>query len=730
MSNLDFDGLLHKAQVIATTQRNELIMTETLLLVLVNDDDRINEIIKNAGGDTDGIANDLEHYLNVHVPKAPTVEVSKAVQRILSEHAVKKTAGGQERHDMILSTFRSVIEEVDSECMTILVNHGVNPSKLANEMKSGETEAMDAADQAILEEYCTNLNESAKEGKILPLIGRDKELGELAETMMRMKTNNAILVGESGVGKTAIGEGLALNITEGKVKPSLKDSIVWQLDVSGLIAGARYRGDFEERLKAILGALSKTEKPILFIDEIHSIVAAGAGGGEGGSAMSLANMLKPALQSGAIRFVGTTTADEFRKHLEKDKALLRRFEKLYVAEPTVAEAKLILRGIAPKFEEYHNVKYDLAALDTAVELTDKYVHDRKLPDKAIAIMDKAAAKWRANATDTIEKYITVDMIDEQIAKVAHIPTKAIQDSEEDKMLNLETNILKKVFGQTEAVTELVDAIRIAKAGLKEPHKPVGSFLAIGPTGVGKTELAKQLADELNLNLVRFDMSEFMDKHSSSKFIGSPAGYVGYEEEGQMIKAMDDNPQGCVLLLDEIEKADPSIFNMLLQVLDDGRMTSSKGKVISFKNTVIIMTSNAGSQEAAQGTIGFNKAENNDEDVQNAAVARLFAPEFRNRLDGVLQFKKLDKVHIGHIVDKFIGILNGMCADKNVTVVLQHEAKEWFIENGYEPAMGARPLQRLINKELKKPLSRAMLHGNLRNGGVLNVTMVGGKLTLV
>lgn len=728
MSKLNFDSLLANAEHFALQYRHEFITSETLLMILARDDSRIRDIIQKTGGNPDNVVTDIINYFDNTMPKGGnrTIELSLAVQRLIVEETAKKMASNdpnyEANHDSIMNTFVAIVNDSESNALQILMNQGVDKTALMQQIKNDKDEMHNAADMAVLEEFCTNLNEQAKNNKITPLIGRDKELVTLAQTLARMKKNNAILVGEAGVGKTAIGEGLAYNIVNGDVKPILLDATVWQLDVAGLIAGARYRGDFEERLKSILSALGKTEKPILFIDEIHSIVSAGAGGGENGSAMNLGNLLKGALQDTDIRFVGTTTADEYRKHLEKDKALVRRFKKIQIVEPTIEECKEILRGIAPSYEKYHNVKYDLDGLDTAVELTSKYIHDKQLPDKAIDVMDGVAARYRAGATDNIEKEITVEMIEEEIGAVAHIQTTTIKESEENKILNLEANIKKKVFGQDDAVQSLVDSIRISKAGLLSPDRPIGNFLAVGPTGVGKTEVAKQLAEEMGVELVRFDMSEFMEKHSASKFVGTTAGYVGYEEEGQLIKAIDDNPGGCVLLLDEIEKANPDIFNLLLQVMDAGRLTSGKGKTVNFKNVVLIMTSNAGSADAEKNSLGFMTTDSNTESTQTDALNKLLAPEFRNRLDATLHFNKLSEENIGHIVDKFIGELNVLAGNRNVAVQLSEEAKEWLVEHGYEPTMGARPMARLIQSKIKKPLSIAMLHGSLKDGGTFNVTV--------
>lgn len=581
----------------------------------------------------------------------------------------------------------------------------------------------------ILAKYCDDLNEKAKELKIDPLIGREDEVFSLSKTMARRTKNNAVLVGEPGVGKTAIAEGLAKLIHEGTVPEILNDARVYSLNMGSLLAGTRFRGDFEERVEMVLQALeikADEEKPILFIDEIHMIMGAGSGGQ---GSMDVNNLLKPALTKGKLRCIGSTTWDEYRKHFEKDRALLRRFQALPVEEPSVDDAKRILRGVASYYEEYHGLKYEPEALDAAVDLTHRYVQNRFLPDKAIDIIDAAAAHQRVVPAEQRVEIIGLSNIEEEVSKVAKIPPKTVHEDESDKLARLEKDLRENVFGQEQAVEVVTEAVIQARAGLREPDKPLGSYLFTGPTGVGKTELAKQLAKTLGISLIRYDMSEYMEKHTVAKLIGAPPGYVGFDDgqagAGKLVNDIEKTPH-CVLLLDEMEKAHPDVYNVLLQVMDNATLTSSNGKSVSFKNVIIIMTSNAGASELEKNRIGFGDGDNSGDD--ESIIKKTFTPEFRNRLDAIVKFNKLKTNHIMLVVDKFIKELNDLGQAKNVIIDLDNEAREWLANEGFDSKMGARPLKRKISEHIKKPLSREMLFGSLKNGGTAYFTVKDNSLT--
>lgn len=586
---------------------------------------------------------------------------------------------------------------------------GVNGEQAAPAAITSREEA-----ERFLEKYCTNLNKVAAESKIDPLIGRTEEVSHIIQIVARRTKNNVALVGEPGVGKTAIAEGLALKIVRKEVPTAIEKSTVFSLDIGNLVAGTRFRGDFEERMKQVLKALEYIDDAILFIDEIHTIM--GAGAGSQGS-LDVANLLKPALAKGTLRCIGATTLEEYRKHFEKDRALQRRFKRVDVDEPSVADTKLILRGLRTAYEEFHGVKFTDAALDAAVDLTYRYVTNAQLPDKAIDVIDNAGARQRVAPEDVRLSTIDVREIEFEVSKVAKIPAQEVQEDETEKLLRLEGDLRSKVFDQDEAITALTDAVYVSRAGLRDTNKPAGSYLFTGPTGVGKTEVARQLADTLGIPLIKYDMSEFMEKHSVSKLIGSPPGYVGYGEggagNGKLINDVDSHPH-CVLLLDEIEKAHPDVFNILLQVMDDGKLTNSAGKSVPFRNVILIMTSNAGAKDAQRNRIGFGKLENTDGDL--STINDTFSPEFRNRLDAVVRFKRLSPEGIRKVVDKFLSVLVSQSADRNVAIDVSEEAKNWLAAKGYDPRMGARPLARVIHENIKIPLAKLMLTGPLRNGG--------------
>jgi ATP-dependent Clp protease ATP-binding subunit ClpA len=579
-----------------------------------------------------------------------------------------------------------------------------------------------------LKKYSADLNQLAKDGKIDPLIGRAEEVDQIVQITARRTKNNCILVGDSGVGKTAVVEGLALKIVAGEVPEILKDSIIYALDIGSLVAGTRFRGDFEERMKMVLKSLTYLPDSILFIDEIHTIMDAGSGSK---GSLDVANLLKPALAKGQLRCIGSTTSEEYRKHIEKDRAIVRRFKKVMIDEPSPEVTKVILRGLKASYENFHGVTFTDEAIDAAVDLTHKYVTTSLLPDKAIDIIDNAGARQRILPVELRKTEIGSHEIEQEVSRITKIPAKEIAESEETVMLRLETDLKNAVFGQNDAIDVLVDSVFIARAGLRDIKKPAGNYLFIGPTGVGKTEMARQLAKSLNIPLVKFDMSEYMEKHSVSKFIGAPPGYVGFGEGGAgngiLINAIDTNPS-CVLLLDEIEKAHDDIFNVLLQVMDDARLTSSGGKTVNFRNVILIMTSNAGIASFDKNPLGFVDSE--IAEVDEKAIKNLFRPEFRNRLDSIVKFNRLRPENMVRIVDKFITELEDLSASRNVKINIQQDAREWLAKEGYDPAMGARPLARVINDNIKKPLSRLMLLGPLKEeGGIAMVTLRDGKLSV-
>jgi ATP-dependent Clp protease ATP-binding subunit ClpA len=567
-----------------------------------------------------------------------------------------------------------------------------------------------------LADFCVNLNEKAKNGKIDPLIGRDAELRRTIQVLCRRSKNNPIYVGDAGVGKTAIAEGLARKIVEGSVPEVLRGATIYALDMGSLLAGTRYRGDFEERLKAVMKELEKHPDAILFIDEIHTVIGAGA---TSGGALDASNLLKPALASGNMRCIGSTTYKEYRQFFEKDRALVRRFQKIDVAEPTIPDAIEIVKGLRPYFEDYHKLKYTDDALKAAVELSARYINDRKLPDKAIDVIDETGASQMLLIESERKALIDVEDIEQTIATMARIPPKSVSKSDTEMLASLEANLKRVVFGQDLAISALASAIKLARAGLREPEKPIGSYLFTGPTGVGKTEVAKQLADTLGVELLRFDMSEYMERHTVSRLIGAPPGYVGFDQGGLLTDGVDQHPH-CVVLLDEIEKAHPDLFNILLQVMDHGKLTDHNGKKIDFRNVVLIMTTNAGASDAAKDAIGFGRGKREGEDEE--AIKKLFTPEFRNRLDATISFAPLGRATIDKVVEKFVLELEAQLGDRDVTFDLTPEATRWLGEKGYDDAFGARPLARVIQDNIKKPLADEILFGKLKGGGTVRVLL--------
>lgn len=756
--------IIDRAIQIAERYDHEYVTLEHLLSAILQDQ-RVIEVLSEIGVNLSDISADLVSHFNsgalgkAHgMPPRQTLPLSRVVQRAVTQalfsgrHSIRAV-------DMLLSLLAE--KEADCHAVYFLAKNNVDAfdvktaiahddlldddedeaTSKTEELPGGEAEGDEDGEKGpkkskserLLEKFCVNLNEHALAGKIDPLIGRETEVASLILTTARRTKNNVVLVGEPGVGKTVVVEGLAKMIAEGQVPEALNGSIVYSLEIGALLAGTKFRGDMEERIKQILDAIEKVgeEKnitPILFIDEIHTIMGAGAGSS---GALDVANLLKPALAKGKLRCIGGTTYEEYRKHFEKDRALLRRFQKLDILEPSVEDAKRILAGLSNVYAEYHGISYTEEALNAAVELTARYVTDRMLPDKAIDVIDAAGARQKiapeAERLDTI----TVELIEEEVSRIAKIPARSVKEDETEKLGHLEEDLHKTVFGQDQAIDAVVDAVFMSRAGLRDPNKPQGNYLFAGPTGAGKTELAKQLALTLGIPLHRFDMSEYMEKHSVSKFIGSPPGYVGFGDgqagSGLLTNAVENSPH-CVLLIDEVEKAHPDIFNIFLQVMDNGQLTNSAGKTVNFRNVILIMTSNAGASELQKNTLGFgeNSVSGNDDKV----IERMFAPEFRNRLDAIVKFSALKQENMLRIVEKFIGQLNAQAGEKGVIIDLDDEAKNYLARKGYDPKMGARPLGRLIQNELTKPLSRMMLFGELKQGGTAKVTVISDVLVIV
>jgi ATP-dependent Clp protease ATP-binding subunit ClpA len=572
--------------------------------------------------------------------------------------------------------------------------------------------------EGALEAYCVNLNRKARDGRIDPLIGREAEVLRTIQVLCRRHKNNPLLVGDPGVGKTAIAEGLARKIVQGDVPDVLAGATVFALDMGSLLAGTRYRGDFEERLKQVVKEIENHKNAILFIDEIHTVIGAGA---TSGGAMDASNLLKPALAQGALRCIGSTTYKEYRQYFEKDRALVRRFQKIDVNEPSVPDAIEIIKGLKPYFEEFHKIRYTNDALKAAVELSVRYIHDRKLPDKAIDVIDETGAAQMLLAENKRKKTIGLKEIESTIATMARVPPKTVSKDDAEVLAHLDETLRRVVYGQDKAIQALTSAIKLARAGLRDAEKPIGCYLFSGPTGVGKTEAARQLSTSLGIELVRFDMSEYMERHTVSRLIGAPPGYVGFDQGGLLTDAIDQHPH-CVLLLDEIEKAHPDLYNILLQVMDHGKLTDHNGKTIDFRNVILIMTTNAGAADLARTPIGFTRTRKDLDDSE--AINRLFAPEFRNRLDAIVPFGHLPVDVIKRVVDKFIMQLEAQLADRNVTIELTDEARDWLVEHGYDEAMGARPMSRVIHQAIKTPLADEVLFGRLKNGGAVRVVVVG------
>jgi ATP-dependent Clp protease ATP-binding subunit ClpA len=737
--------LVNKANEYALDMGHQYVTSEHLLMALTDNADivmmlqELNVNVKELASNTMLFLNSQSPFKSQRKPML-TVDLQKLVQHAVA-NVVMSNRRKAEASDMLLAL--ALMDPAKIPASALLANHGLDvfelkkllvgdslsdtdtineddPSTSATQRSSSKPNATQA--KKILEKFCINLNERAKNSKIDPLIGRFEEVEKMALTLNRRTKNNLVLVGAPGTGKTAIAEGLALKIVKGEVAKKLQKSTVWSLDLGALIAGTKFRGDFEERMKQVIWSLEAVESPILFIDEIHQIMGAGSGGH---SAMDVANLMKPALARGTLRCIGSTTDEEYHKHFEKDRALQRRFQRLDIFEPSLEDSKKILRGLAAIYESHHGVSYTDEALDAAVELSHKYMHNKYLPDKAIDVIDQAGSRINLLSENNASTVIDKLQIEEEISKLVNIPSVNVNEDESQKLSRLDLELKLNVFGQEPAMEELGAAVILSKAGLRENGKPLGCYLFSGPTGTGKTESARTLAKVLGIPLIKIDMSEFMEKHSVSKLIGAPPGYVGYESEGRLIQEIEKNPS-CVLLLDEIEKAHPDVFNILLQVMDDARLTSSKGKTVRFDNVYLIMTTNAGATENEKNGIGFLTSAR---DADDRTIKELFSPEFRNRLDAIVKFAKLGMDHILLIVDKFVNQLNLLTVNKNVKVIISDAAKKWIAEKGYDPARGARPMNTVIKDHIKKPLSQEILFGRLKTGGVVEVDMKNNELQL-
>ncbi|MBT5666600.1 MAG: ATP-dependent Clp protease ATP-binding subunit ClpA [Rhodospirillaceae bacterium] len=745
MLSRNLEESLHRALALANEHRHEYATLEHLLHALTEDTDAVS-VLRACGVDIDKLRKDLSEYLEGELDMLVASQVedprpTAGFQRVLQRAAIHVQSSGREEvtgANVLVAMFSEreshAVYYLQAQDMTRFdavnyISHGI--AKVSSEGAEAEVNGADedASAEAVnkkgtesLDAYCVNLNKKARDGKIDPLIGRATEVDRTIQVLCRRTKNNPLYVGDPGVGKTAIAEGLARRIENGDVPEVLESDVIYSLDMGALLAGTRYRGDFEERLKAVISELEDLPGAILFIDEIHTIIGAGA---TSGGAMDASNLLKPALQSGTLRCIGSTTYKEFRNHFEKDRALVRRFQKIDVREPSVADTIKILQGLKPYYEEHHKIRYTAEALKTAVELSAKYMNDRKLPDKAIDVIDEVGASQMLVAPSKRKKTIGVKDVEAVVAMMARIPPKQVSRNDRDSLKNLERDLKTVVFGQDEAIGSLVTAIKMSRAGLREPEKPIGSYLFSGPTGVGKTEVARQLAMTMGIELTRFDMSEYMERHSVSRLIGAPPGYVGFDQGGLLTDAVDQNPHS-VLLLDEIEKAHPDLFNILLQVMDHGKLTDHNGKNVDFRNVILIMTTNAGAADLAKPAMGFARDEREGEDEE--AINRMFSPEFRNRLDATIGFNGLSREIVHLVVDKFIMELEGQLADRNVSIELNDDAREWLAEKGYDKKFGARPLSRVIQEHVKKPLAEELLFGKLSKGGIVAVGLEDDVLT--
>ena len=730
MLNRELEDTLSAAFQAAKEKRHEFITVEHLLLALLENYEA-HQVLAACGANFDGIRKNLADFIEETTPllsdTLPDLDTQPTLgfQRVL-QRAVFHVQSSGKNEVTGANVLVAIFSEQESQAVYILQQHGIERIDTVNYIAHGiskmsehehdnsetplEGDSTDNKEDSPLRKYAVNLNVEAEKGLIDPLVGRDSEVERVVQILSRRRKNNPLLVGEAGVGKTAIAEGLAKLIVESKVPDVIKESVVYSLDLGALLAGTKYRGDFEKRLKGLLNEIKELPKAILFIDEIHTII--GAGAASGGS-MDASNLLKPLLSSGQIRCIGSTTFQEFRGIFEKDRALARRFQKVDVLEPSIDDTYAILRGLKQRFEEHHELTYSDEALKAAAELAGRYINDKHMPDKAIDVIDEAGAYQRLLPEELRKKVIDVEDVEAIVAKIARIPPKSVSASDKSQLAKLDTNLKMVVLGQDEAIDTLSSAIKLSRAGLKEPNKPVGCFLFAGPTGVGKTEVTQQLARVMGIELVRFDMSEYMERHTVSRLIGAPPGYVGYDQGGLLTEAVTKSPH-CVLLLDEIEKAHPEVFNLLLQVMDNGTLTDNNGRKADFRNVILVMTTNAGAQDMSRASIGFTKQNHATDGIE--AIKKMFTPEFRNRLDGIIQFKPLDPSIIKGVVDKFFAELQVQLDDKHVVLHLTDAARTWFAEKGYDEQMGARPMKRLIQEKLKKPLAEMILFGELAEEG--------------
>ena len=727
---------IHRALTLATDRKHELATLEHLLLALLEDKDAI-AVITACDVDIEPLRADVKNYLDEDLSSLRIEDFEEArptagFHRVIQRAVIHVQSSGREEvtgANALVALFAEreshavyFLQERDMTRYDVVnyISHGISKSGDAVPKKStGGTEDIgedETKQKDPLQEYTVNLNQKASDGEIDPLIGRDDEVERCIMVLSRRRKNNPLLVGDPGVGKTAIAEGIARRIVNNKVPNILKNATIYSLDMGALLAGTRYRGDFEERLKLVMKKLQEIDDAVLFIDEIHTIIGAGA---TSGGAMDASNLLKPALQSGKLRCMGSTTYKEYRQHFEKDRALSRRFLKIDVSEPSSDDAVKILMGLKSYFEKFHDIKYTNAAIKASVDLSVRHITDRKLPDKAIDIIDEAGARTKLVEEKSRKKKIDVKEIESVVAKIARIPPKSISRDDEKALKSLPIDLKRVVFGQDKAIEQVSSAVKLARAGLREPNKPIGSYLFAGPTGVGKTEVAKQLAMTQGLELLRFDMSEYMERHTVSRLIGAPPGYVGYDQGGLLTDAVNQNPHS-ILLLDEIEKAHPDIYNILLQVMDNGFLTDSNGRKVDFRNVIIIMTTNAGAADASKAEIGFGRGYKSDE--QGIAIKRRFSPEFRNRLDAVISFSALTPSDIAKVVDKFIIQLEAQLADRKIEFEVTKTANLWLANKGYDKRYGARPLGRTIQEFIKKPLADEILFGKLKSGGLVKISV--------
>ena len=746
MLSKDLEKSLNGVAQEASIKRHEFVTVEHLLLALLGNDEAVNVLV-NVGTDVEQLRGEVEKYIDDTTPTLETgdeergTQTTLGFQRVVSRALFHVQSSGH-KEVTGANVLVAIFSEQESQAVYLLKSQGVSRIDVVNFISHGISKIDDAgepeddaelanADEgegerraSALESFATNLNEEAKAGRIDPLVGRDEEVERAIQILCRRRKNNPLLVGESGVGKTAIAEGLAKRIVDAQVPDVVAESTIYALDLGALVAGTKYRGDFEKRFKAVLGELKKQQGSILFIDEIHTIIGAGAASG---GVMDASNLLKPLLTSGQLRCMGSTTYQEFRGIFDKDRALSRRFQKIDVVEPDIDDTYRILKGLKSRFEDHYNLRYTDRALRTASELAARYINDRFMPDKAIDVIDEAGAAQQLQPPSRRKKSIGVTDVEQVVAKIARIPSSQVTASDKASLRDLDSNLKMAVFGQNEAIDQLATAIKLSRAGLKSGEKPIGSFLFAGPTGVGKTEVCKQLAHTMGVELLRYDMSEYMERHTVSRLIGAPPGYVGFDQGGLLTEAVTKHPHSIVLL-DEVEKAHPEVFNLLLQVMDHGTLTDNNGRKADFRNVVLVMTTNAGAQEMNRASIGFSEQDNSTDGME--VIKRLFTPEFRNRLDAIVQFSSLNVEVVKTVVDKFLTELQAQLDEKRVTLEVDDAAREWLAREGYDEKMGARPMQRLIQEKIKRPLAEDLLFGDLANGGgVVRVTVDAGDLSV-